>query len=226
MKTKLFTFLMITASLPLFSQNGLEISVGPGFTNITLNGLNKSLRPHTDLHPGIQASVLYNQMIGEGFSIAAGVSYKQKGFIISESMNTTILNIPLKLGVSAATTINYAELPITLKYTLPSENGVKISAYAGPSVGYALDGNIRTRANMLIDLNISKTNLDLTDPIYNRVELGANMGIGAALPMRSGNLVVGIQYNQGFSRVIDNTLLDFKARNYGFGASIGYKINF
>ena len=85
---------------------------------------------------------------------------------------------------------------------------------------------MQTRANMLIDFNINRTNINLNDPIYNRVELGANAGAGIELPIGNGSVIASGNYMHGFNRVIDNTVIDFKARNYGFGLNLGYKINF
>ena len=48
-----------------------------------------------------------------------------------------------------------------------------------PQVGYLVDGFVYTKASALIDFNISKTKLDLTQSIYNRLEIGANIGFGS-----------------------------------------------
>ena len=226
MKTKFLLPVLLSIWIPAFTQNGLEIGIGPAFSNITLKGIDHSIRPDRTLHTGLQVQALWNQNIGEGFSIASGIGYKEKGFMWKEGINTNVLNIPISIGVTASTNINYLELPLNLKYTVGDENGIKAFAFAGPSVGYALNANVQTRANMLIDFNINRTNINLNDPIYNRVELGANAGAGIELPIGNGSIIASGNYMHGFNRVIDNTVIDFKARNYGFGLNLGYKINF
>jgi len=226
MKTKFLIPVLLSIWMPAFTQNGLEIGIGPAFSNITLKGIDHSIRPDRTLHTGLQVQALWNQNIGEGFSIASGIGYKEKGFMWKEGINTNVLNIPISIGVTATTNINYLELPLNLKYTVGDENGIKAFAFAGPSVGYALNANVQTRANMLIDFNINRTNIKLNDPIYNRVELGANAGAGIELPIGNGSIIASGNYMHGFNRVIDNTVIDFKARNYGFGLNLGYKINF
>ncbi len=226
MKTKFLIPVLLSIWMPAFTQNGLEIGIGPAFSNITLKGIDHSIRPDRTLHTGLQVQALWNQNIGEGFSIASGIGYKEKGFMWKEGINTNVLNIPISIGVTATTNINYLELPLNLKYTVGDENGIKAFAFAGPSLGYALNANVQTRANMLIDFNINRTNINLNDPIYNRVELGANAGAGIELPIGNGSIIASGNYMHGFNRVIDNTVIDFKARNYGFGLNLGYKINF
>ena len=144
MKTKFLIPVLLSIWMPAFTQNGLEIGIGPAFSNITLKGIDHSIRPDRTLHTGLQVQALWNQNIGEGFSIASGIGYKEKGFMWKEGINTNVLNIPISIGVTATTNINYLELPLNLKYTVGDENGIKAFAFAGPSVGYALNANVQT----------------------------------------------------------------------------------
>jgi len=226
MKTKFILPVLLSIWIPASSQNGLEIGIGPVFSNITLKGIDNSIRPERNLHTGLQLQALWNQRIGAGFSVAAGLAYKEKGFAWNEGIKTNVLNIPINIGVTAKTNINYIEVPLNLKYTIGEGKGMKAFAFAGPSIGYALNANVQTRANMIIDFNINRTHLNLNDPIHNRVELGANAGGGIELLVGNGSIMASAQYMHGLNRVIDNTVIDFKARNYGFGLNLGYKINF
>lgn len=226
MKIKYLLPVLMSTWIPVFTQNGLEIGIGPAFSNITLKGIDKSIRPYRTLHTGLQIQALWNQRVAEGFNVVTGLVYKEKGFAWNEGINTNVLNIPINIGVTAKTNINYIELPINLKYTVGQKDGIKAFAFAGPSIGYALNANLQTKASMIFDINISRTTINLSDPIYNRVELGANAGAGIELPVGNGSIMASANYMHGFNRVIDNTMIDFKARNYGFGMNLGYKINF
>jgi len=66
--------------------------------------------------------------------------------------------------------------------------------------------------------------LNLNDNMYNRLELGANLGVGTAISFGSGSILFQASYSQGLNRVLENTLVDLKLKNYGFGINIGYKI--
>jgi hypothetical protein len=226
MKTKYLLPVLLSIWIPALAQNGLEFGIGPVFSNITLKGIDNSIRPDRALHTGLQIQALWNQHIGEGFSVAAGLAYKEKGFVWNEGLSTNVLNIPINIGVTAKTNINYIELPLNLKYSIGNEKGIIAFAFAGPSVGYALNATLQTSANTIFDFNISRTKINLNDAIYNRMELGANAGGGIEIPVGNGSIMASAQYMHGFNRVIDNTVIDFKARNYGFGLNLGYKINF
>ena len=215
---------IITLVTPSFSQSSVEVSIGPSFTNVSVRGLNATLRPDRTLHTGLQAQVLFNQNIGAGFEFSTGLAYKEKGFHVSESINMNVLNIPTKVGVEANTTMRYLEVPLDIKYTLTT-GPIDIFAFAGPTIGYAMSGDVRTKANFILDFNINKTTLDLNQKIYNRFEIGGNAGMGIGLPIGDGMITAHANYSQGFNKVIDNTVIDLRLKNYGFGMNIGYKIN-
>ena len=101
-----------------------------------------------------------------------------------------------------------------------------VLVFAGPTAGYAVNGDIRTRANFLIDINLTKTKLNLNQNIYNRFEIGANAGVGAEFNIGQGALIAQFNYAQGFNRVVDNTVVDLRMKNYGFGMNLGYKMMF
>jgi hypothetical protein len=224
MKTLFFALSLVTLSLPVLAQTNLEVNVGPAFSNVSMKGLSSSFRPDRTLHAGLLAQVLASKNIGNHFEVETGLAYQEKGFHIKEGINMDILNLPVKLGVEAITTMRYIQIPLHLKYNLSSQ-GIQVFVFAGPSVGYAMSGNVRTRANFIFDVNINNTRLDLNQTMYNRIELGGNAGGGIGLPIGDGQLTARFNFNQGFNRVIDNTLVDLRLKNYGFGMNIGYKLS-
>lgn len=224
MKTILSILGMVTLSLPVNAQTNIEVNVGPSFSNVSMQGLASSFRPDRTLRTGLQAQVLASKNIGNHFELATGLIYNEKGFNIKEGINMDVLNLPVKIGVEAITTLRYIEVPLDLKYNI-SSGGVNVFAFAGPTIGYAISGNVRTRANFIFDVNISNTSLNLNQNMYNRVEIGGNAGTGIGLPLGDGVLTAQVNFNKGFSRVIDNTLVDLRLKNYGFGMNIGYKIS-
>lgn len=224
MKT-IFNFLLATFSFSfLFGQNSLIITAGPSMQNVSTHGIQSSLRPDYKYHAGLQAQVLWSQDIGSNLSFLSGLGYTEKGFQLKEGFDLDILNLPMEIGVEANTTLRYVELPLQMKYTF-NTGPFAIYALAGPSIGYAMSGEIKTKANLIFDFNLTRTKLDLTDDIYNRVELCGVAGLGGELRFPQGALIIQMNYQQGFNRVIDNTLVDLKLKNYGFGMNIGYRLN-
>jgi Outer membrane protein beta-barrel domain len=224
MKTFYTILSLLAISLSAKTQTNIEIAAGPSLTDITAHGLNDNMMPNRTLHTGLQAQILAGTQIGNHFEFVTGLAYKEKGFHIREGISMNVLNIPVHVGVEAITTFRYLEVPLNLKYTATA-GLIDLFAFAGPTVGYAMSADVRTRANLIFDFNISKTNLDLNQNIYNRLEIGGNAGLGIGIPVGAGSVTAQVVYSQGFSRVIDNTLIDLRLKNYGFGMNIGYKIS-
>ncbi|GEM_PF-820301 len=223
------TFYTIASALFIavnaFAQQGLELSIGPSFTNVSVRGLQSSLRPDRTLHTGLQVQALWDQDLGSGFSMATGLGYKEKGFHVREGIDMDVFNLPVSLGVEAITTLKYLELPLQWRYHTQGDGPLGFFVFAGPALSYALEGEVRTRANLIFDVNLTKTKLNLDQDIYNRMEWSGLAGVGGTLRLKSGALTVQAGYQHGFSRVVDNTLIDLRLRNYGFGMNIGYRIN-
>ena len=224
MKT-FFTFATaLIIAVNLSAQQGLELSIGPSFTNVSVQGLQSSLRPDRTLHTGLQLQALWARDLGSGFSVATGLGYKEKGFHVQEGIDMDVFNFPVSIGVEAITTLKYLELPLQLRYHTHGDGPLGFFVFAGPALSYALDGEVRTRANLIFDINLTKTKLNLDNDIYNRLEWSGLAGIGGTMQLKNGALTVQAGYQHGFSRVVDNTLIDLRLRNYGFGMNIGYKI--
>lgn len=224
MKTFFTLVTVLILTLNLTAQSGPELSIGPSFTNVSVRGLQSSLRPDRTLHAGLQLQALWDQDLGIGFSLATGFGYKEKGFHVREGMDMNVFNVPVKVGVEAITNLKYLELPLQLRYHSKGNGPLGFFIFAGPALSYALEGEVRTRANLIFDVNLTKTKLNLDQDIYNRLEWSGLAGIGGTMLLKNGAITVQAGYQQGFSRVVDNTLIDFRLRNYGFGMNIGYKI--
>lgn len=207
----------------LIAQSSLVITAGPSMQSVTTHGLQSSFRPDYKFHHGLQGQVLWSQELTPRFSFQSGLGYTEKGFQLKEGFDLDILNLPMEIGVEANTTLRYVELPIQMKYNF-NDGPLSFYALAGPTIGYAMSGDVRTKANLIFDINLIRNKLDLNDDIYRRVELSGILGLGAEIKFDQGALVAQVNYQQGFSRVIDNTLLDLKLKNYGFGMNIGYRI--
>lgn len=223
MKTIFNLVISILFGSALLAQNSLVITAGPAFQNVTTNGLQSSFRPDYRFHHGLQAQMMWSHDLAPHLSVLSGLGYSEKGFRVKEGFDLDILNLPMEIGVEANTTMRYVELPVQLKYTF-NEGPLGFYALAGPAIGYATSGEVRTKANFIFDINLMRTRLDLNDDIYRRVELSGILGLGGELKFAQGALVAQINYQQGLSRVIDNTLVDFRLKNYGFGMNIGYRI--
>src|SRR5690606_24984299 len=103
--------------------------------------------------------------------------------------------------------LNYLEIPVLLKLHFGQDLGFFV--FAGPSVGYLLDGTDKD--------GDGKTN-DIDLDFYKRAELGAHIGGGVSI----GPLKVDVRYIAGFSNIADFDDKNIEVRNSGFGAGVSF----
>jgi len=145
---------------------------------------------------GADLAILCAIPIGGGFfMLQPELHWLQKGYKI-EDINT---------GDNVISTLNYLELPLLLRLNLGGS--IRVFAFAGPSVGYLLDG----------ELNTSAESLDATEYL-DQIEYNGHIGLGVGL----GTFEIDVRYIAGLSDISDAENLE-EVRNSSFGAGITLK---
>ena len=159
------------------------------------------------------------------FAIQPELNFTTKGFKLREGTNINIYEMPLPLGVTAVSKFNYVEMPLLAKAKIGTG---KTQAYmiAGPTFGYATGGKLETRANVLIEIDLFETELDLDNIGYERFEVGGTVGAGVAFDTGGGQFFVDARYSHGFTQVYDIPLVRERVQNKSFGVNAGYMIRF
>jgi hypothetical protein len=101
--------------------------------------------------------------------------------------------------------------------------GINLYAFGGPSVGYALSGELDPRASVLLDFDLPNIDIPLDNNIYNRWEFSLVGGAGFEIPTGTGAIFGDIRYEHGLTNMLDNPLVDVRLKNEGVTAGIGYK---
>lgn len=101
-------------------------------------------------------------------------------------------------------TFNYLEIPILFKLNFGAGSGFFL--FAGPSVGYLLNGTDK-------DMDGQTNDIDLD--FYKRVEYGAHAGAGIGL----GPVKIDVRYIFGFNDIFDDTQ-DVQVTNASIGAGV------
>ncbi|NJN33207.1 MAG: PorT family protein [Saprospiraceae bacterium] len=133
------------------------------------------------------------------------------------------LNCPSEHG--ANTTVKYLDIPLALKYSLGAPDGVQFFAMAGPSLGYAISGELETFAKVLIDVRVASTPIDLSAQNYKRFEVGGIVGLGVSAPLGNGRVFLDGRYTTSFMDVYEVPVVGANVRNQGYGVSLGYIMN-
>lgn len=205
---------------PSYAQVQVGIRGGGNWSFVSKPAFLGSLTP--TLHPsaGPTGAIFLDIPLSASFSFRPEVAYVQKGFVVKEGLDLNLGGFNLPLGARVAYQSQHLEIPLLLKMNL-SDGPVQPYIIAGPSVSYALDGRIRTRATALfstkpydVDLNYGST--------LNRWDIGAVGGLGLAMNAGAGKFFIEGRYTHGFTRQAQVPVVNVNVRNRGIAASIGY----
>ena len=161
----------------------------------------------------------------ENFALQTELNYTTKGFKLDESFDLNLFDIPVPIGATAITRFNYLELPVLAKAKFGNEV-VEGYLYAGPTLGYATNGRLTTRAKVFIEFDLFDTPIDLDNIGYERFELAGTVGGGVAFKTGSGKIFLDGRYNHGFTEVYDVPLIAERVENRNVNLTAGYLINF
>ncbi|MBO0932378.1 porin family protein [Fibrella aquatilis] len=210
-------FFVTTAS---FAQVQVGVRGGATWSNVSEPSLLQNLPVQPEFSPGPTGAIFLEVPLSERVSFRPEVAFVQKGFLLREgtSLNLGILDIPI--GARVAYQIQSIQTPLLLKVNL-SDGPVKPYIFAGPAVGYAFDGRIRTRATALFTTKNMDVPLGIGGAI-NHWDFSGVGGLGLSADMGAGKFFVEARYDYGFTRQLQVPLVNLPVRNRTVGVSVGY----
>ena len=179
-----------------------------------------SLTPALYPSVGPTGAIFLDIPLSNRVSFRPEVSYVQRGFLIKEGLNLNLGGFNLPLGARVAYQSQNLEVPLLLKVNL-ANGPVQPYIIAGPSVSYAVDGRIRTRATALFSTRPYDVDLNYGG-MLNRWDVSAVGGLGLAFDAGAGKFFIEGRYTQGFTRQVQVPVVNVNVRNQGIAASIGY----
>ena len=143
----------------LFAQVSLGFSAGLNASKVSASDI-AGFSPNFKSIDGTRIAAIVEIGISEKFSIQPEIAYTNKGFKIKEGFDLKLFGYKLPLGVEAVTKFKYVELPLLAKYKFGDK---KVRAYvvAGPNFGYATKAKLKTRANFILDIPLTNTDINL-----------------------------------------------------------------
>ncbi len=222
----LLSLLFVLGTVGLASAQWSGGVRGGAYTGtITRPDLLTSVTPDFNWSPAISVAVFAEGQLSNNVAVRPELVYQQKGFMMREGTDLNLGKFPVRLGVKSAMRISYVETPVLLKLSAGNELA-KIYAIAGPSVGYALDAQMVTRPQVILDLRPIRTDIPLDALGYNRFEFSAIGGAGLSLKAGAGEIMAEARYQHGISRLINVPVVQANVRNQGVSFSLGYKVPF
>ena len=223
MKNLFFLIAFVGIAISAQAQFQLGIKGNYATTGATVNGVSDFL-PSPSHIDNYSVGIYGQYVMSNGFTFQPELILSQKGFSVREDFDVNIFDFDLPIGVEARTKIKYVEMPLLAKYTFGDNVGFYIEG--GPSIGYAIDADVEERAHLIIDFNIAQQDLNLSNDLYNRWEVGGILGAGLTIPAGKANIDLGMRYQHSLTDLLDNPIIDVRLRNYGlsFGAGVRFNI--
>lgn len=224
--TQIVTAILITfLSIQLNAQTFIGFRGGVNLAGVNppneLSGVNSVLEDIISPNFGLVAEFGIN----ENLSFQPELGYTRKGFKIQQGVDIDLFNVPIPIGAKAVTSFDYIEMPLLLKYQFGnSESGIKAHVFGGPNMAFAMKGRLKTKANIIFEIPISNTEINLANNGFQRFEVGGTIGAGMSLPAGAGKLFLDARYTHGFTEIYDVPVVDLKVKNKNFGIQVGYMI--
>ena len=216
--------LFLVANMAI-AQFSVGIKTGINFNNIAETDALDALTPEFKQLKGLNIGAVAELEIGEHFAIQPELTYTQKGFKLDEGMDVDIFNIPLPIGVVAKSKFSYIEMPLLFKGKI-GDDKLKGFLLAGPSIGYAVDGQLTTTAKALLEFQLLDQDLNLNSIGYERFEATGIIGGGAEVAIPSGKLFMDARYQFGLTELYDIPVFNEKIKNRGVSLNVGYMMTF
>ncbi len=110
--------------------------------------------------------------------------------------------------------VNYLEVPLLLRGSLPPVRHVRPMIYVGPTFGFTLGGSLTSQGPGIGDVEL--TNLEAVDS-------GAAFGVGAGFPLSGRRVLADLRYTTGFSGIFEPAVIGPQAEsiNSVFSLTLG-----
>ena len=225
MKKRIFYLvaIVISFSTMVSAQFYAGARIGANVNNISTPTVVDLIAPDLQYLPGVSVGITGEYVFSDHFSVMSELNFNEKGFRIRENTDINLFKIDVPLGVRVDTRLRYLDVPVMAKYRF-GNGSVKAFVAMGPQMGYALNGRIKTRANFLIDFNLTNTPINLSALNYQRFDLGGVVAAGLDFPAGNGKVFFDARYSQGLSDSFRLPVVDLDIKNHGFGFGIGYKM--
>lgn len=222
--TALLIMLIISVSTT-FAQTQIGVKTGLVFNTANVSGLVGDILPETTTTMGYNIGVFADIPMNAAFSFHPELALTTKGFRMGQGTDFELLGINIPIGVIAETSMKYIETTAMLRYKVGSDK-VKAFIEAGPGVGIASSAYIQPKATLLLEFNLPKIDINLSDDLYSRTDYSANIGTGVEFNTGNGIISANLRYTHGLSNVLNDPLINTQVNNRSFTMGVAYGYQF
>ncbi|HEX5625702.1 MAG TPA: porin family protein [Saprospiraceae bacterium] len=223
-KMFVFSLLALQGFNPSQAQTQWSIEAGPSHSNIRIEG-DANLLPNPKSITGFHAGLAVTHPLGSRLDLKSGIRYHQTGFSASLGAPIELYGLSLPAEIKAVTRMHYLEMPLLAQIRLVGSPSASWYLEAGPQLGYALDGDIHTKARLLFDFDLGSYDLNLANELFSRFEIAGLIGTGMQWRTASGmQFHFGVQYLHGFTDLTDEPIIDIQTSRNAWTAQGGIRI--
>ena len=196
------------------------VAIQKAYTSDGLGAVAPNFQNLVEFQFGVNADV----PVFGALSFQPELLYTTKGFGLDQGFEQELFGTQIPLEAEAKTKFRYLEVPLLAKVNFGDPSGPQAYFVAGPTFGYALSGQLQTRARALVSFDLPNVDINLEDINYERLEIGAAVGAGVQFPVGPVRLFADARYQRGFTELYDFPLVEEKVRNTGVAVSAGLAI--
>jgi hypothetical protein len=227
MKNRILSALAIVCmcTVGVFAQVSIGVQGGTNWATVQ-SATKLPVTPKFRYLQTYTAGVVADIPLNRSFSFQPAINYTTKGFEFQEGQDFNVFNVPLPIGIKTQNSVNYIDVPLLAKFRFGNDL-LKGYLTAGPTFGYALNGEYSGTANVLVNVNAFKTPMNFTQLNYQRLDIGGSIGMGGEIYTGdAGALFIEARYQHGLTTLYKVPIIDVNVQNRGFGVTAGYRINF
>lgn len=177
----LIFFLFLIAPLSAQTSLGLRVLAGSSSLTSSQDELPANIGRHKSVN-GTTFGVVVERNLGYHFSLRSGLQQSQRGLTLEQGSVPKILDAVVPLDYEAQIRMNYLEIPLALKFSVPiADDQIRLYGWGGATAGYALAGSIRSRSATSLNFQLTTTKLDMSTYAFPRSHLGYTGGVGLGL---------------------------------------------
>jgi len=199
---------IVCSSLPSFA---LVAHVGPRVGLNLANQWGKDSRDNAGILAGLVAGITVPLEIKPHLYLEPEIHFSMKG----TAWDSTVLDE----NGDAFERINYVEIPVTVKFSLPGmgDNLVKPFLYLGPALGLRTNGYIQWNRSTAAD-NGTKSHYTLTEEL-NVVDLSIAGGGAVHIKLADGFFFLDVRYSLG---LLKTDVSEADRKNWCGAVTLGY----
>lgn len=208
----LFSAFVLVAFVTSAHAQTLTLKAGANFSNVSAKDDNLTYSDDYKANLGYTFGAAYDLAFSNILSLEPGILVQSKGFKLEQDF----------LGVTTKSKVNilYTDIPVNLKLKIGITEDVRLLVHAGPYVGFALAGNIKTTIGDDTDKTALDFGKDELNDDFKRMDFGVNFGAGVMYDQLS----LSANYGYGLANISPIDANGYRANNRVLSLTLGYTL--